>query len=143
MKGKLVERREMGLLVLGVVLGGIMGIIGDLWASYFLTWLEETLTPNWTLVLVLTTVLLIICVSFLVLWSMKQIGVYAKTSVTSQIGTKDAQVSVPIKIDGSYIGKTPVTISLEKGTHKIEVPESIDVSEKFQFKKKGTKPRHD
>jgi hypothetical protein len=38
-------KREMGWLIYGIALGGILGLMGNLWASYFMKWLEITY-PN-------------------------------------------------------------------------------------------------
>jgi H+/Cl- antiporter ClcA len=67
-------RREIGLLVFGVVLGGIMGIASDLWAAYYVKWLESSVhSYNWALTLIVTSIALILIVGFLLVWSIRQI----------------------------------------------------------------------
>ena len=54
-------RREIAMLVIGVVLGGIFGIMGGLWSGYFIEWYKSvspTGNPNWTPVLVGSTIIL-------------------------------------------------------------------------------------
>jgi len=67
-------RRESGMLVVGVVLGGLFGIVGGLWAAYFVEWFKSTYGPNfnWTPTLILSSLFLGILLAFLILWARKQ-----------------------------------------------------------------------
>ena len=68
------RRREMGLLVLGVVLGLLTGVISDLWASYYVNWLETTFPGgSWTIPLGVSTLGLFALISYLIWWSLRQI----------------------------------------------------------------------
>jgi preprotein translocase subunit SecG len=67
-------RRESGMLVVGVVLGGLFGIVGGLWSAYFVEWFKSTYGPNfdWTLTMILSSLFLGILLAFLILWARKQ-----------------------------------------------------------------------
>jgi len=66
-------RREMAWLVIGVVLGGIFGIVGNLWASYYVKWLEQTY-PNedWTTTIIWSSIALVAVTAILVFWAFRQ-----------------------------------------------------------------------
>jgi membrane protein implicated in regulation of membrane protease activity len=67
-------RREAGMLVLGIVLGGVFSIISGLWVAYYVEWLKSQM-PNydWTFTLILTSISLVIVLVFLYLWARKQL----------------------------------------------------------------------
>ena len=44
-------RRDTSLLVMGAVIGGLFGIMGGIWNSYFIEWyksISPNQTPDWT-----------------------------------------------------------------------------------------------
>jgi hypothetical protein len=65
------KRRESGMLVIGVVLGGLFGIMGGLWSAYYVEWLKSTygLNPDWTPTIILSSIVLVILLAFLFLWA--------------------------------------------------------------------------
>jgi fructose-specific phosphotransferase system IIC component len=68
-------RRETGMLVIGVVLGGLFGIIGGLWSAYYVEWLKSTYgpNPNWTPTIIWSSLALVVIVGFLIFWARKQL----------------------------------------------------------------------
>jgi len=67
-------RRNVGWLFLGIVVGGLMGIVTDLWAAYFVKWVETTYPDmNWTLVLIVSTIIFVVVVVGLYQWALRQI----------------------------------------------------------------------
>ena len=69
-------KRESAMLVLGIVLGSMVGIIGNLWSAYFMEWYKSVSpnsNPNWTIQFIVSSVLLIAIVAYLYLWSAKRL----------------------------------------------------------------------
>jgi hypothetical protein len=64
-------RREIGILIFGVVLGGLFGIIGGLWSAYYVEWLKSTYgpNPNWTPLIILSSLGLVVLVVFLIIFA--------------------------------------------------------------------------
>jgi len=51
------ERRELGWLILGIVIGGLLSLVVNLWTSYFLEWIKMTFEErDWTSALVSATI---------------------------------------------------------------------------------------
>jgi polyferredoxin len=70
------RRRESGMLVIGVVIGGLFGIMGGLWSAYFVEWyksISPVPNPDWTPVVIGSTVILVIITVCLVIWAKKQL----------------------------------------------------------------------
>lgn len=68
------KRREKGWLVFGVVLGGLLGIAGNLWVSYFVKVLEPKLSWfDWILTLMLNTILLALFIAYLTYWAYSRV----------------------------------------------------------------------
>jgi len=68
------KSRQMGWLVFGVVLGGLLGISVNLWTSYFMIVFEPKLSPSdWLLTLTLTTIALGVGIVYLTYWAYKKI----------------------------------------------------------------------
>jgi len=66
--------REMGILVYGVILGGLISIVVNLWTAYFMKWIENRLSEwMWELTLILTSIALIVGFVMLTYWAIKQI----------------------------------------------------------------------
>ena len=64
--------RNMGWLVYGVVLGALLGLCIDIWASIFLKWLEATFgITDWVPYLLFTTLLLVVGIGFLIWYALK------------------------------------------------------------------------
>jgi len=72
--GQTNSRREAGMLVIGALVGGLFGIIGNLWSAYFVEWLKNTF-PNsdWTISVVISSILLVLTITFLFVWARKQL----------------------------------------------------------------------
>ena len=68
------EKREAAMLILGVVLGGLFGFIGNLWAAYFVEWMKSRV-PNfdWTWGLIGATVVLVFLTAYLLWWAHKRL----------------------------------------------------------------------
>lgn len=67
-------RRDSGMLVLGVVLGGLFGIIGGLWSAYYAEWFKSTYkNPDWTLTIIWSSIALVALLAFLIWWSVKRL----------------------------------------------------------------------
>jgi hypothetical protein len=65
-------RRDTSLLIMGAVIGGLFGIMGGIWNSYFMEWyksLSPTATPDWTLQFVGASIIMVIFTIGLVFWA--------------------------------------------------------------------------
>ena len=68
------QSKQMGWLVFGVVLGGLLSVCVNLWTSYFMKVFEPKLSPSdWMLTLTLTTIGLGVCIIYLTYWAHKKI----------------------------------------------------------------------
>lgn len=68
------KRKQMGWLVYGVVLGGLLSLCVNLWTSYFMKVVEPSLNPSgWLITLTLTTIGFGICIAYLTHWAYKRI----------------------------------------------------------------------
>jgi H+/Cl- antiporter ClcA len=69
------RRREEAMLVLGVLLGGLFGIIGGLWSAFYVEWLKSWagLNPDWTPTIIWSSVVLVVLISYLMLWVRKRL----------------------------------------------------------------------
>ena len=68
------KHREMGWLVFGVVLGGLIGIAGNLWVSYFMKVVEPNLSWfNWIFTFALTTIVLVLFIVYLAYWAYRRV----------------------------------------------------------------------
>ena len=61
------ERREMGWLFLGIVLGGILSILVNLWSAYYVKFLESLNPDTWIYVLISSTAAIMVLMG-LMLW---------------------------------------------------------------------------
>lgn len=66
-------RKEVAWIVYGSVLGLLGGVIGNLWSSYFVKWLETSGHRNWTLTLILSSIAFVIAIVFMSYWAIRQI----------------------------------------------------------------------
>ena len=67
-------QRERGMLIVGVIIGGIFGIVGGIWNSYFIEWyksISPNRTPDWTILFFGATIGMVIFTAILVYWAKK------------------------------------------------------------------------
>jgi Kef-type K+ transport system membrane component KefB len=60
------NRKEIGWLVYGILIGGILSVMINLWTSYFMKYLEQTGRSDWGYLLITSSIAL--CIIFGLLW---------------------------------------------------------------------------
>ena len=69
-------RKESAMLIIGVILGALFSVIVNLWSAYFIEWyksISPTANPDWTLLFVGTSILLVALTVYLVFWAKKRL----------------------------------------------------------------------
>jgi len=66
------KNREVFFLIFGVFLGGLFGILGNLWSNYYVEWLKATGNPiDWNFALGISTFVLLLVSVVLVIYAFK------------------------------------------------------------------------
>jgi hypothetical protein len=64
--------KELGILIFGVVIGGLFGIMGNIWASYFVEWyksISPIQPPNWDFPFWSLSIGMIVFIALLIYWA--------------------------------------------------------------------------
>jgi H+/Cl- antiporter ClcA len=65
MNSKQKKRREGGLLLLGILLGGLFGIVSGFWTAIYLEWVKARYpNPDWTTPVIGSSVVLVVVLIF-------------------------------------------------------------------------------